>query len=449
MLGALVAVLALPIRASYAHGDGDSISLLRDAEIEHTIRVFVTPIFRAAGLNPDSVRVHLINDIQLNAFATNGQNIFINAGLLIRSENPIQVIGVVAHETGHIAGGHLARSEEAYENLFTESLVGMVLGAAAAVASHNGGAASAAILGSQQIAERSALAYSRGQEARADQAAVTFMDRAGDSSKGLLDFLEILGGQEALLIGHMDPYVVDHPISAERVDSLRQRAEKSPYYNAPTPPAWTEMHARMRAKLIGFLQPLGAILQTYPESDKSVAARYARAIGYYRIPELGKALPLIDQLIAEQPNDPYFLELKAQMLFENGRVKESVPIYDAAVKAAPTEPLIRYELGQAQITTEDAALFKIATNNLEQAVRADPDNPGAWYHLAIAYDRDGKSAMAALASAERSLLIGQPADAKHFAQRARGALPTGSPGAIRADDIIAIADRHIADLRRH
>jgi predicted Zn-dependent protease len=443
---AAVTMLLLPMRVSF--GQGADVSLIRDAEIEHTLRVFVTPIFQAAGLNPNSVQIHLINDPELNAFATNGQNIFINTGLLTRTTGPLQVIGVIAHETGHIAGGHLARSEEAYDNFFTENLIGLVLGGAAALASRNGGVAGAAILGSQQVAERSALAYSREQEARADQAGVTFMDRAGDSSRGLLEFLEVIGTEQSILIGQMDPYLVDHPITAERVDALRLRAEKSPYFHKDPPPEWIELHARMRAKLIGFLEPMGAVLQAYPPTDNSLAARYARAIAYYLIPDLGKALPMIDQLLVERPNDPYFLELKGQMLFENGRIAESVPFYDAAVTAAPNEPLIRYELGEAQISTEDPALFRTAAKNLEDAARADPDNPGVWYQLAIAYDRDGKPGMAALASAERSLLIGQAADAKHFAARARGQLPNGSPGALRADDIIAIADRHLADSGR-
>ncbi|HUN53032.1 MAG TPA: M48 family metalloprotease [Candidatus Sulfotelmatobacter sp.] len=440
---AAVAVVLLPMRASF----GDDFDLIRDAEIEHTIRTFVTPIFRAANLNPADVQIHLINDPQLNAFATNGQNIFINTGLLVRTTGPLQLIGVIAHESGHIAGGHLARSEDAYDNFFTENLIGLALGAAAALAAHNPGVASAAIFGSQQVVERSALAYSREQEARADQAAVTFMDRAGDSSRGLLEFLEVIGTEQNILVGQQDPYLVDHPITVERVDALRLRAERSPYYHANPPAAWVEMHARMRAKLIGFLQPLGAVLQAYPESDNSLPARYARAIAYYRIPDLGKALALINQLLAEHPNDPYFLELKGQMLFENGRIAESVPFYDAAVKAAPNEPLIRYELGEAQISTEDPKLYKIAENNLEEAARDDPDNPGVWYQLAIAYDRDGKAGMAALASAERALLIGQSADAKHFATRARGQLPNGSPGALRADDIISTADRRIAAQR--
>ncbi|HYM30622.1 MAG TPA: M48 family metalloprotease [Candidatus Cybelea sp.] len=423
-------------------------SLIRDAEIEHTIRTFVTPIFDAAGLDAASVKIHLINDPELNAFATNGQNIFLNTGLIIRTTSPDQLIGVIAHETGHIAGGHLARSEEAYENFFTENLIGMVLGVAAAAASHNGAAAGAIMTGSQQIAERSALAYSRGQESRADQAAVTFMDRAGVSSRGLLEFLSLVGSEENVLVGRMDPYVVDHPISAERVETLRQRAERSPYYGKPDSPAMIEMHERMRAKLVGFLEPLGVTLRNYPETNTSLPARYARAIAYYRIPDLAHAMPLIDGLLAEHPNDPYFLELKGQILFENGRAAESVPYYEKAAKAAPKEPLILYELGQAQISTEDPALFKIAAANLEQAARDDPDEPGVWYQLAIAYDRQGKPGMAALAAAERALLVGQPNDAKHFAQRARGQLPAGSPGALRADDIIATADRRIAELRK-
>ena len=430
---------------SWAQGRG--LALIRDAEIEHTIRLFATPAFQAAGLDLGSVQIHIVNDSSINAFVAAGQNVFINTGLIIRTENPNQLIGVIAHETGHIAGGHLARGEEAMRTAFYESILSMVLGAAAIVAG-GGNAGSAIFAGGQQVAQRSFLQFSRTQESQADQAGVTFLTQSGQSGKGLLEFLQILQGQEALLSDRQDPYVLTHPLSRERIEALRNRVEQSPFFNRASPPEYVEMHKRMRAKLIGFLQPLGQVLRQYPETDQSLPARYARAIAYYRVPEFNKAIAELDSLLKDRPDDPYFLELKGQILLENGHVAESVPVYEASVKAAPNEPLIRYALGQAQLSTEDAALTKTAIANLEQAVREDPDNPGAWYQLSVGYGRENNLGMAHLASAERAMLIGRPLDAKQQAERALSRLPVGSPAALRADDIVATASRRLKDQRR-
>ena len=434
-----------PAPESWAQRSG--LSLIRDAEIEHTIRVFVTPAFVAAGLEPSSIKIYLVNDPAINAFVAAGQNIFINTGLIIRTENPGQLIGVVAHETGHIAGGHLARGEEAMRTAFYESILSMVLGAAAMVAG-GGGAGQAIMAGGQQVAQRSFLQFSRTQEAQADNAGVNFLTRSGQSARGLLEFLQILEGQEALTSNRQDPYVLTHPLSRERVAALRLEVEKSPFYNKPWPPEYVEMHKRIRAKLIGFMEPLGQVLRQYPETDQSRPARYARAIAYYRVPEFDKAISELDSLLKERPDDPYFLELKGQILLENGHVAESVPVYEAAVKNDPDEPLIRYALGQAQLSTEQPELTKTAIANLEQAVREDPDNPGAWYQLSVGYGRENNLGMAHLASAERAMLVGRPLDAKQQAERALTRLARGSPAALRAEDIVSIAGTRIKDERR-
>lgn len=297
--------------------------------------------------------------------------------------------------------------------------------------------------GGTSLAERSLLQFSRTQESQADQAAVTFLDRTGTTSIGLVEFLKVLGDQEALLIGRQDPYVRTHPVSRERIDALTQRVSQSPFLNKPPSAQVDMLLGRVRAKLIGFLEPLGTTLRFFPESDVSQAGRYARAIAYYRVPNLDRALPLMDSLIAEAPGDPYYLEMKAQMLFENGRAGEAVPLLEKAVSIAPNQGLIRLALGQAQVNTDDAALVKPAIANLEAAARDDPHNASVWYHLAVAYGRDGNLGMADLASAERSMRTGQLGDARQLANRARGRPPAGSAAALRAEDIAATAEREM------
>jgi predicted Zn-dependent protease len=437
-------VLSICLVASWtqpATAQTGGVRLLRDAEIEHIIRIYATPIFDAAGLDPSAITVYLIDDNRLNAFVAGGMNIFINSGLLMRSKDPLEVMGVIAHETGHIAGGHLARTQEALRNASIETIIAAVLGAAAAVV--GGGNAGAAVLGGgASVAQRSLLRYSRIQETSADHAGVSFLERAGYSSRGLLNFFGVLSGEEALLGGSQDPYLRTHPLSQERIDYVQNFVEHvSHYSNQPAPPELVALHGRMIGKLVGFLQPLTDVLHRYPDSDQSMEARYARAIAYYRGSQVDKGLKLVEELIAEHPDDAYFRELRGQILFENGRVGEAVESYQKAVDLDPTEPLLRLGLAQSQLETERQDLAKPALANLEEVVRREPRNGFAWHELAIAYGRTDQLGMSALALSESALARNNPVEAKEQADRAIKILPENSPAWLRAQDIKSTAKR--------
>jgi predicted Zn-dependent protease len=408
---------------------------IRDAEIEATIRTYATPLFEAAGLAPEDIRVHLIQDEQINSFVAGGQNLFIYTGLLVKSQNANQVIGVIAHETGHIRGGHLARMQQELENAMWKSLAAMVLGIGAAVASHQPGAAATVIGVGTDVAQRNLLQYSRTQESSADHAAMEFLDSTGQSARGLLDFMRMLQTQELILSGRQDPYLLTHPLTQERIDALEEHVAHSRWSDAKEPAGLDEMHRRMKAKLIGFLQPLGEVLRQFPEKDDSLAARYARSIAYYRIANLGKAVPLIDGLLKEEPDDPYFLELKGQMLFENGRLPEALPNYRRAVELKPDSALLRLELAQVEIELNRPELDKDALTQLREVTRIETRNAEAWRLLAIAYGRSGQMADAALSLAEQASALGQRKEARLQANRAMKQLPYGSPGYLRAQDI--------------
>ena len=437
---AVVALLAAALIAP-AGAQTKPRGFIRDAEIETTIRAYATPLFTAAGLDPQSVRVYLVNDDTLNAFVAGGMNLFINTGLLMRSESANQLIGVIAHETGHIAGGHLARTQEALENATAEMILAYVLGIGAAIATGDSGAGAAVITGGQTIAQRSLLQYSRTQESAADQAALSYLDRTGQSARGLLEFLEVLGDQELLLSSQQDPYLRTHPLSSDRVDTVRNYVSGSPYADSAEPPDFIAAHARMRAKLVGFLRPLGRVLQQYPESDGSLEGRYARAIAYYRAADLKRALPMVDGLIAERPDDPFFQELKGQILFENGRAREALPYYEAAVRLQPDAPLLRQGLAQVQLESGDPELNRAALGQLDEVVRIEPHNAGAWRLLSIAYGRDGQIGMTALALAESAGARGDSKEARQQADRALKLLPENSPAWLRAQDIFNAASR--------
>jgi predicted Zn-dependent protease len=324
-----------------------------------------------------------------------------------------------------MAGGHLARSEEALRNATIQSIVAMVAGAAAAAASGSGEAGTAAIVAGQSMAQRSFFSFSITQEASADQAALTYLDRTHQSARGLLQFFEILQQEELLAGGHQDPYLRTHPLTSQRVDYVREHVRTSKYSDAADPPAAIEMHRRVKAKLMAFLQPPSQVLAALKPDDHSVATRYARAIADYRTPDLAKAVPEIDALIRDYPNDPYFRELKGQMLFENGRIAEAVAPYEEAVRLKPDNALLRIESAQVQLETNDAALVAKARANLEDAVRFENRNPDAWHFLAIAYGRSNNMGMMALSLAEQGIAAGDYTQARQQAARALKLLPPG------------------------
>ncbi len=418
-----------PVRAQ------ERVSLIRDTEVEAIIRTYGTPLWKAAGLQPSAVRVILVKDDRLNAFVAGGQNLFLNTGLLIKAASAGQVIGVMAHEAGHMAGGHLARMPEAIRNAMITSLIAMALGMGAGVAGHAGGNVGGGAIGiGTSLAERNLFSFTRSQEQAADQAGVGYLDQLGISARGLMQFMEQIQHQEVLSSVRQDPYLRTHPLTSERIDFLRNQVAQSRYSDTPVAPDLEALQRRMRVKLSAFIDPPGKTLDVWAKGD-SVEARYARAIAWYRIPELKKALPEVDGLIRDFPNDPYFHELRGQMLFENGRIAEALPSYKQAITLKPDAALIRIDYAHAQLELGDPALVPDAEANLNTAVRTEPELPELWRQLAVAYGRGGQLGMAAMALAEQALLEGRRFDARDQARRAMRLLPTGSPGWIKAQDV--------------
>ncbi|CAK0773207.1 Peptidase M48 [Azospirillaceae bacterium] len=421
-----------------AQEGGPRLAVIRDAEIEHIIRTFARPIFEVAGIDPLAVTIVLVRDGTLNAFVAGGMNIFFHTGLLIESNDPSQLIGVIAHETGHISGGHLIRGDEAMENASAESILMMLLGGAAAAASGNPGAAAAVILGGSEMIRRNLMAFSRVQESSADQAAITYLDKAHLSGRGLLAFLEKLSSQELMPVDRQSSYTRTHPLTRERIDTMQAYVEKSPWSNAGLPPQFSELHQRMKAKLIGFIQPAAA-LRRYPPEDRSVFARYARAVAMYQQGDIKQSLLLVDELIAVEPKNPFFYELKGQILLENRRVSESLAPYRKAVALLPDSGLLRVSLAQALLETKNPGPVVVdeALRVLESAMDEERRSSMMWRLMATAWDRKNNPGMLAYSMAEEAMARGDLAMARMHAVRAQKLLPVGSPGWIRAEDICA------------
>ena len=433
-----------PFRAATAQ-QGQRLNLIRDAEIESTIRTFTIPIWKAAGLDPNGVEIMLVQDGSLNAFVAGGQRIFINTGLIMRTERPNQLIGVMAHESGHIAGGHLARMQEELRSLSTLQILETILaggamaggavggaGAGGSGGGHGGGTGRPMAPGSLM----SFLKYTQTQESAADQAAITYLQRTGQSPKGTVEFLRYLQREEKLAINRRDPYLTTHPLTPERISAFEQAAANSPYVNTPDSPQFLMLHQRMVAKLYGFVAPDMA-LQRYTEADRSLPARYARAIALYRKGALGSALLTIDGLLKEHPNDPYFHEVRAQMLYENGRAAESIPSYRRAVQLAPAAAILKIDLARALLDVTNPDNTREAMRNLNLASQQESGSFELWRLMAAGYSSLGNQGMTSLARAEMAALRGQRSEAQAHAEAAARQLPAGTPAWQRAQDLKA------------
>ncbi len=443
---ALVTAVALagtsvPVQAERGGGGPP---LVRDAEIEQLLRDYTQPLLKAAGLGQQNIQVVIINDRNFNAFVADGRRIFVNAGALMEAEVPNQIIGVLAHETGHIAGGHLARIREQLAAASTQAILAMILGVGAMVAGARSGSGSsgglgnagaALVTGPQAMIQNQLFAYIRAQEDQADRAAVKFLTATGQSAKGMYDTFKRLADQMLYQTRYINPYMQSHPLPSERVAALEGIARQSPYWDKKDSPAMVARHDLMRAKLFGFLDKPDALFRRYPPTDTSLPARYARAISAYRYSDPRGALSQIDALIQAQPQNPYFHELKGQALLEAGRAADAVAPLRQAISHAPNPALIQIMLAQAMIATHDRARVDEAVTLLQTASIKEPESPDLYAQLAMAYAQRNDLANADLASAQAAFMRGDMMTARQIAARAKTRFPVGSPGWVKADDI--------------
>ncbi len=415
--------------------------IIRDTEIEQLLRDYAAPGLRAAGLAQQGVRVVLLNDPTFNAFVMDGRHIFINTGALFDAKTPNEIIGVFAHETGHLAGGHLMRLREELARAQTASIIALLAGVGAMVAGSRvgvGDVGGPALLAPQSAIQRTLLAYVRTQEDQADHAGVKFLNATGQSPRGMLDLFKRLANESMFNSRYIDPYLQTHPMPADRIAALEQIAKTSPNWDRKDPPELQLRHDMMRAKLSGFLDRPDTVARRYPLSDHSLPARYARAISTYRHGDGRSAQAQIDDLIHTQPNNPYFYELRGQAFLEGGHPAEAVAPLRQAVSMTHGAPLIEIMLGQALIATGNTKLADEAVPMLRSALAREPESSDAYAQLAMAYGRKGDLANADLAAAQAAFMRGDLATARQLASRAKTRLPVGSPAWVRADDIVSV-----------
>jgi predicted Zn-dependent protease len=442
----VLVAFALPAGEISAQSRGPSI--LRDAETEQFLRDISAGMAASAGLTPGALKLYVINDPEINAFVAQGQIIYINSGTIERADNANELQGIIAHELGHIEGGDAVRSDEAMAAASRVTLLSLLVGIAATAVA--GPAGMLAMLAGENAAMGKYLAYSRQQEGSADASAVRHLNDAHLSGKGMVSFFGKLKQEEYRLTPsytQIDPYAVDHPMTADRQATLEADLEKSPWWNTPNDPVQHARFLRIKAKLVGYLDDPPVVLNKFPVRDQSVPAHYARAYAYHRGGYPDTAMREVADLLATAPHDPYFLELKGQILLEGGKPKEAIaPLREAVVQSRST-PLITALLGNALVATEDPSDFKEAAQVLKVAVQRDSENPQAWYDLGLVYTRMGDEARASLASAERFSLQDQPQLALANAEMAMRGIPAGTPDYLRAQDV-ALTARDEAERKR-
>lgn len=432
-----VLILIWPVSPLNAQSGRGNATIIRDTEIEYILKKWITPVAEAADMSPEQINVILVQNPQLNAFVAGGPNIFIYTGLLTRSENPGEVIGVLAHELGHIRGGHLVRLRGALENASYETVLGTLLGIGAAVLTGEGQLAGAIMSGSQSVAQSRFLAFSRVQESSADQAALSYLERAEMNPGGLVSFMQKLSDEELLPASRQSEYIRTHPLTHDRIEALSNGLRQSEYADKAYPAEWREEHRRMIAKLVGFISP-EQVPWRYDTKDTSLAAQYARVIADYRQNHVDSALSGINRLLEREPQNPFFHELKGQMLVDFGRVEEALEPYKEAISIYEAAPLIRTAYAHALIESshKDEKRLNEAITQLKRALVDERRSTRIHRLLATAYGRKGQDAMAKLHLAEEAYLKRDLVYAKRQAEIALRGLEEGTRAYLRAQDLI-------------
>lgn len=433
-----VALLASTCAQSFAQG----IPVVRDAEIEALVRDYSRPIFNAAGLSKAGIQIVLVNDKSFNAFVA-GRRMFINTGALMQAETPNEIIGVIAHEAGHLAGGHQQRLRDQLERAKTMAIIAGLLGAGAIVAggaSDNRGLAGAGIglaTGGGEAARRSLLSYQRGEEIAADRSAITYLDKTGQSGRGMLTTFKRFQSALSLSGARVDPYRVSHPMPQDRISNLQTLIQKSPNYDKADAPALQQRHDMARFKIAAYTQGQAAASRMIAKSPGTLAAKYGDAQITYLNGNPRSALTKADALIKAQPNNPYFHELRGDILMKAGRPKEAAAAYGKAIQLDSAKSgLLPVMQGQALLALGTPDAVKQAVAQINRGLERDRENISAYRYLAQAQGMLGNVAEAELATAEGYYYSAAYRDAAVFAARAQTRLKPNSPAWMRAQDII-------------
>ena len=436
----LLAAAVMSAGAVAAHAQ--NVPVVRDAEIEALVRDYARPIFKAAGLSKSGIDIILVNDRSFNAFVA-GRRMFINTGALLQAETPNEIIGVIAHEAGHIAGGHQDRLREQLARAQTMTVIASLLGVGAMVAgaaTDTGGLASAGagiLAGGSEAARRGLLGYQRSEEATADQSAIKYLEATGQSGRGMLITFQRFQSALSLSGARVDPYQVSHPMPRDRIANLETLVKSSPHYDTKDSEALQQRHDMMRAKIAVYTQGQSAASRLFKKMPGSLAAQYGEAQAALLFGNPRNALKKADALVKVQPKNPYFQELRGDILLRANQPGKAAEAYARAVQLDPVKSgILPISYGQALIATGEPDSIKKAVTVIKEGLSRDKENFNGYAYLAQAYGQLGEVPEAELATAEGYYYGGNYQQAKIFAMRAQQKFKRGAPGWVRAQDII-------------
>jgi predicted Zn-dependent protease len=418
-----------------------NVPVVRDAEIEALVAEYAGPILQAAGLSRSGIEIVLVNDHRFNAFVA-GRRIFIHTGALLTAETPNEIIGVIAHEVGHLAGGHQHRLREQIARAQTMAVVAALLGVGvgvAAAATDTGGLAEAGMglaMGGSEMARRGLLGYQRTEESTADRSAIDYLERTGQSGRGMLTTFDRMARDVALAGVNVDPYQLSHPMPRERIANLQTLVQQSRFFDRTDPPALQMRHDLMRAKIAAYTAGQNATARLFRNDPRGLPGLYADAINTHLAGSPRDALAKVDRLIAAQPQNPYFHELRGEILIRANRPREAADAYARAINLAGSSGLLQVGYGQALLATGEPELVRRAASEIKTGLAREPQFVNGYRFLAQAYGQIGDVGAAELATAEGYFHSGAYRDAKAFAARAQTRLQRGSPDWLRAQDII-------------
>lgn len=414
--------------------------IIRDVETENFIAKLTKPIFRAANLEQESVSIIILKNKEINAFVTGGQNIFLTTETLLQAKDYTEIAAIIAHESGHIAGGHLAKLREKIERESKKAHFANLIGAGVGIITGGGVKAAQGVAGGiQEAIRRNIMAFTRSHEGAADQAALKYLETAKIPAQGYESFLTTLMKRERIRTGNVNPFIQTHPLTKDRLENISNYL-KNRKTNQNFNKGLQDQFLAIQAKLYAFLKSSNQTARKYPNKNQQLEDQLANAIVNYKKGKIKKAVLAMDQLIVNSPNNPYLFELKGQMLFENGKLWDSIEAYEQAVKLLPNEALLLMALSQARIATNEKENIVQALKELSRSVNIDSKNITAWYLLSIAYNKIGHQGLSLLSAAEKFILLGDYKTAKNYAKRAKKALPSNSSGKLRAEDILILGE---------
>ena len=391
-----------------------NLNIVRDAEIENFFHDLSFPIVESSTIKGTKINFYLDKQNYINAFVTSGPKIFITTELLIKTNSVDQIAGVIAHEIGHITGGHLSKRYNAYEDSMFTTMISSIL-AVGAIAAGSPSAGSAILMGGEHIRNQQILSFSRNQESYADQTAIKLLKKSNYSVKGLYELFEILERKERF--SKINPYNQTHPLSIERKRVIEDHIDYKE--NIESNYLLNERLKLIKAKLIGYTTKKERFNIYYPVDRNSLESWYARSIHYYLNGDIDKALIFIDKCINQKKENPYFYELKGQILYENGRSLLAINSYKEAIKYKNDEKHFYLAISKAIYTQKDIRLYDEGISFLKKYINEEDFPIEAWHYLGLYYGKMGKYVLSSLALAEKFLLLNDIKNAKLQLQKAK------------------------------